>query len=165
VKINWYTKKLSQSSPPESKPSSSSSGHAGERSTDGEHLPMVHRTWMDDIVAEHQQDGGFDSLKNKGKPLDLGTDNSYDAILNRTLKEANVRPQWLQLQHEIYDELRLLLKTIKNDPEADVDLKQVQAKVRMYNATCPHPSLQKPSPTRENIARITSFYAADADDE
>src|SRR5438093_382377 len=52
---------------------------------------------LDKIISEAQQEGKFEDLPGKGKPLEIDT--SPDAALKGVLKEANVSvtPEWITL--------------------------------------------------------------------
>ena len=56
---------------------------------------------FDQIIAEAQQEGKFEDLPGKGKPLVIDT--SPDAVIKGLLKEANVSvtPEWITLASEI----------------------------------------------------------------
>jgi hypothetical protein len=56
---------------------------------------------FDQIIAEAQQEGKFEDLAGKGKPLVIDT--SPDAVIKGLLKEANVSvtPEWITLAMEI----------------------------------------------------------------
>src|SRR5215210_7569298 len=56
---------------------------------------------FDKIITEAQQEGKFEDLAGKGKPLVIDT--SPDAVIKGLLKEANVSvaPEWITLAIEI----------------------------------------------------------------
>jgi DnaJ homologue, subfamily C, member 28, conserved domain len=54
---------------------------------------------IDQTIREAQQEGKFDDLPGKGKPLVLDT--SPDAVVNGLLKEANVIPEWIDLGRQL----------------------------------------------------------------
>jgi hypothetical protein len=56
---------------------------------------------FDKIITEAQQEGKFEELEGKGKPLQIDT--SPDAVVKGILKEANVSitPEWITLAIEI----------------------------------------------------------------
>ncbi|MDQ3815715.1 MAG: DUF1992 domain-containing protein [Armatimonadota bacterium] len=54
---------------------------------------------IEEIIQEAQKAGLFDNLPGKGKPLHL--DPSPDAVVNNLVKEANVKPEWIELAIEI----------------------------------------------------------------
>lgn len=59
---------------------------------------------IDKIIADAQEEGKFEDLPGKGKPLVIDT--SPDAVIRGVLKEANIvwAPEWIRLASEI-DEL------------------------------------------------------------
>jgi len=54
---------------------------------------------IEEIIQEAQKQGVFDNLPGKGKPLHL--DPSPDAVVKGLLKEANVKPEWIEVAGEI----------------------------------------------------------------
>lgn len=54
---------------------------------------------IEKIIQEAQQEGKFDDLEGKGKPLALDT--SPDAVIKNLLKEANVKPEWIEIEQRI----------------------------------------------------------------
>lgn len=58
-------------------------------------------------IAEAIEEGLFDDLPGKGEPLNLDEDAHVPAhvrLANRILKNANVLPEWIELQKEIHNE-------------------------------------------------------------
>src|SRR5713226_5360740 len=58
-------------------------------------------TGLDKVITDAQQEGNFEDLPGKGKPLVIDT--SPDAVIKGILKEANVSvaPEWVRLACEI----------------------------------------------------------------
>ena len=54
---------------------------------------------IDQIIEEAQAEGKFDDLEGKGKPLVL--DMSPDAVIQNLLKEAGVKPDWIEREGQI----------------------------------------------------------------
>jgi hypothetical protein len=54
---------------------------------------------IDKIIRDAAAEGKFDDLEGKGKPLVL--DPSPDAVIKNLLKEANVKPEWIELERLI----------------------------------------------------------------
>lgn len=54
---------------------------------------------IEDVIQEAQKEGKFSDLPGKGKPLHL--DPSPDAVINNLLKDANVKPEWVEVAQEI----------------------------------------------------------------
>ena len=99
--------------------------------------------WLDEAVRDFEKRGGMDLVQGKGKPLTPLTGDP----LGHVLKAANVKPRWLELQHEIRDRLReLALRAESGAADGDLllaDLNEVNANIARYNAMVPHYSLQK----------------------
>lgn len=58
-------------------------------------------------IQEGVEEGKFDDLPGKGKPLDLSEGDSVPLdvrMANKVLKNAGVLPEWIQVQHEILSE-------------------------------------------------------------
>jgi Domain of unknown function (DUF1992) len=75
---------------------------------------------IDQTIREAQQEGKFDDLEGKGKPLALDT--SPDAVIKGILKEANVIPEWIELGRQLErlrDESDRLLDSYAADHAAD----------------------------------------------
>lgn len=107
--------------------------------------PLEHRDWLDEVVQEHQQKGGFDDLKGKGKPLSKET--LTGDVFQSILKNNQYIPPWLELRHQIREQIHALYRQIqqKSAPDA-TDRKQVMAinnQIKKYNRQCPHASMQR----------------------
>lgn len=113
--------------------------------TTGDHL--------DEIISKYEQKGGFADLEGKGKPLEIPFNPSDAYLFNKMLKNANVMPPWLELQHEIRDLIGILLSSMKENQSINIpaDLKGINKKIKLYNSKCPIPSLQKPLLTQDTI--------------
>src|SRR5437588_4662979 len=80
---------------------------------------------LDKVITDAQQEGKFDDLPGKGKPLVIDT--SPDAVIKGLLKEANVSfaPEWIHLANDIdrlFEEEQQLLQRYAVTYEADVAL-------------------------------------------
>ncbi|WP_244513319.1 DUF1992 domain-containing protein [Oceanobacillus limi] len=98
---------------------------------------------MSEIIRKAEQDGHFDDLPGKGKPLKLDRNyggNPYEAQLNKTLKDNHVLPRWVQLGNEI-DQLKEIISTL-DGKERRKKVKEVNKKIKEFNYACP-PSLQR----------------------
>src|SRR5207245_4891085 len=78
---------------------------------------------IDKIIAEAQEDGRFNDLPGKGKPLTI--DPSPDAVVKGILKEANVSvaPEWMTLANEIdalLEQMERSLEAYRAEAEADL---------------------------------------------
>jgi hypothetical protein len=65
-------------------------------------------SWMEAVadrkIKEAQDEGLFDNLPGKGKPLNLDEDSRVppeQRLANKLLKEANVLPDWIELDKEV----------------------------------------------------------------
>ena len=50
---------------------------------------------VEEAIQEAQRDGRFNNLPGQGQPLNI--DPSPDAVVNNLLKEAHVRPEWIEV--------------------------------------------------------------------
>lgn len=155
MKIDWYRKRNGQEK-------SAVPAEVDETNVAGQARDTRYRTWIDSMIEEHQRDGGFDRLEKKGKPLNLDENVGFEGLVNRTLKEARVLPKWLELQHEIYVELKAIALRLEGNSEAAVDWAKLQQKIRAYNASCPHESLQKPMANKANLQTVIQRWESEA---
>ncbi|HZG56092.1 DnaJ family domain-containing protein [Paenibacillus sp.] len=110
-----------------------------EESMAGFHREVNDR--VDEAVREFEKNGGMERVKGKGKPLQLETGDPIYGVL----RTANVRPHWLELQHDIRDALkRLHEETMRGESaRAEEALAAINAKIVRYNAIVPHYTMQK----------------------
>jgi hypothetical protein len=97
---------------------------------------------MDEAIEECAQTGGLDHLKGKGEPIPIPEGD----VLSSVLKQANVLPPWLELQHEIRNDLRAYVSSHRANPPAtfvSADLDAINRKISRYNMLVPTPILQK----------------------
>jgi hypothetical protein len=101
-----------------------------------------------EIYNEQLKNGAFDNLPGKGKPMEIPSGD----ITNSILKNANIIPDWLTLQHEIRDQLRNLL-TFHNDDLKIIEreLIEINKKIMSYNNKVPSTYLQKRKILRDNM--------------
>jgi hypothetical protein len=125
---------------------------------------------VNDAIVDAQRRGEFDNLRGKGKPIpaELLVSGDDAWLAGKTLANAGFLPPWLQLQHEIEDDVqacRLLVeRTERFPPLANRDLpvqelrrrlEEIRAKTRRYNLMAPTMSLQRPLPeTQELLERM-----------
>lgn len=102
-------------------------------------------------VKEHAQKGGFNHLSGKGKPIP--PKNLKGDALNNILKNANYKPPWVELQHQIRDHIQEAQQHFQEKPSpADHErIEKINNMIRKYNQMCPHPSLQKGLVSIDNL--------------
>lgn len=106
--------------------------------------------WIGEMYKEQLRNGAFDDLPGKGKPLDIPSGD----VTNSILKNANVLPDWLTLQHEIRDQLQDLLSSGDRDEKAvQRELDDLNKKVSKYNNVVPSIILQKRKITKEEMQK------------
>ncbi|HEV7213552.1 MAG TPA: DUF1992 domain-containing protein [Chloroflexota bacterium] len=124
------------------------------------------RQRVDDAIMEAERRGEFDNLRGKGKPIPaellVSADDAW--LAGKALANAGFLPPWLQLQHEIEDDLaqcrRLVERTERFPPLANRErpltelrsrLDGIRAKTRRYNLMVPTMSLQRPLPNSDDL--------------
>jgi len=81
------------------------------------------RKIADDRIRAAQEEGLFDNLPGKGKPLDLEDDNNVPEDLRLTfkiLKNAGCLPIEMEVQKEIYNVRQLLNAAIDEDTRKEL---------------------------------------------
>lgn len=107
---------------------------------------------IDEIIANSQAEGAFDNLEGKGKPLNLSDELTENYYLHRVMKNANVLPDWLELQHQIRDEISRLADRLGRDLKVlDENIDAINVKITKFNRICPSSLLRKPMVTRDNL--------------
>jgi len=157
MKIDWYRKRAESQKAEVPR-------EVDETNVTAQARDNRYRTWVDAMIEQHQRDGGFDGLENKGKPLNLEADVGFEGLVNRTLKQAKFLPKWLELQHQIYRELKVIVQKLEANPEATVDWPKLQQSIRAYNASCPHASLQKPMVNKDNLRTVIQRFESEEDE-
>ncbi|WP_408008680.1 DUF1992 domain-containing protein [Pseudalkalibacillus sp. A8] len=96
-----------------------------------------------DIIKRAEQEGAFDNLKGKGKPLKLDGDHSYnpDRLLNKVMKDNNILPPWIQMDKEI-ERLKAELAQYSSEYNIRKSVEEINKKIFNYNLSCP-PTAQK----------------------
>ncbi len=83
-----------------------------------EHLNKIRFGWHDlieELIEEGRQQGAFDNLKGKGKPLDLSR-NLYAAgmeLANELLKNNQLKPAWILNRNQIQEAIQTLREEIR----------------------------------------------------
>lgn len=99
-------------------------------------------SWLDEAYRDCEKNGGFERLEGKGKPVVIPEGDA----LNSILKNASYLPSWLELQHEIRDDIRALRNKYDRGqlpPAAKSDVDAINKKIARYNNAVPTPILQK----------------------
>ncbi len=78
---------------------------------------------IDDALMKAAKDGSFDNLPGAGKPLKL-LDNPADAVLNRMMTTANVKPPLVALAEEI-KAAQSHLKTLTDEDQRKAQMKKL----------------------------------------
>lgn len=96
--------------------------------------------WLDQAVRDCQESGGLDHLAGTGKPIVVqGGD-----PLNSMLKNANILPPWLELQHEIRNRIvKLIQRMDLGQQDITEELQAINKQIIRYNQSVPTPVLQK----------------------
>ena len=76
---------------------------------------------LDEIMKDAERRGEFDNLSGAGKPLPA-QGNPADAVLNRLMTEAKVKPPVVRLKEEII-EARCRLTELKDTQERNAQMK------------------------------------------
>ena len=107
--------------------------------------PPPYNDLIGDILKNDPKEGSIDHLKGAGKPLSkeylLGDTFQH---FQRIAKEAGYKPHWLKLQHEIRDELTLLVerKNSLEQREIEAQITNINEKILEHNKSCPPPLLK-----------------------
>lgn len=113
-----------------------------------------------DILREYEKTGGMDNLPGAGKPLpaEYFSGDLFQQF-QRVANEQGYKPHWLQLQHEIRDQIREALNKLEAGKKKDLPLRisMINDKIHEFNKSCP-PPLQKGSITIENIGRLAGQW-------
>lgn len=127
-----------------------------EDSLDGDLRKRRLTHWMDRLFDEQHKEGKFDNLPNAGKPLKIDLNAPPESIFNGILKEANVLPPWLELQHEIRDMIKRLSLDMERlaEEQREQAIVAINTKIRKYNTMVPSPIMQKGLVTASNIRTI-----------
>jgi len=108
---------------------------AGDDSSEREGIGYMSVT--EQAIRDFERKGGFQDLPGKHKPLEV----TRGDVLHSVLKTAHVLPAWLELQHEIRDEIGQLLAR-----QAMQELERIDAinqKIDKYNRLVPSSLFQK----------------------
>ena len=111
--------------------------------------------WIGEMYNEQLKKGAFDHLPGKGEAIEI----SSGDVMSGILKHANVLPDWLTLQHEIRDQLRLLIRSSNMDEHKfNQELQELNKKIMKYNNKVPSTILQKRQITKENMEQQLQLW-------
>ncbi|TJY41081.1 DUF1992 domain-containing protein [Cohnella pontilimi] len=112
--------------------------------------------WAQQIYNEEMKKGTFEHLPGKGKPMEVPDGD----LANSILKNANVLPDWLMLQHEIRDQMQALLNATHPDAkQVERELDDINRKIKKYNTMVPSVVLQKRKITKEDMHKLFHLWA------
>ncbi|GIP26585.1 hypothetical protein J23TS9_17150 [Paenibacillus sp. J23TS9] len=99
---------------------------------------------LETAVDEFAQNGGFDDLPGKGKPIKIGDGD----VLTGIMRNANYQPAWIELRKEIAADLKRItdrsgMNLLMEAELMDAELEHINQKIRKYNRLVPNPLLQK----------------------
>lgn len=100
-----------------------------------------------DILKKHEKEGGMDNLPGSGEPLsrEYFSGDTFQHF-QRIAKDAGYKPYWLELQHEISEDILNLKEIYKDNRTQNIEkeLKKINEKIFEYNKTCPPPMQKAP---------------------
>ena len=147
----WYGKNRGSKSP------SPAGGYSEDSANAINHARRMNH-WMDEAFRECEENGGFEYLEGKGKPVQVPEGDA----LNTILKNANVLPPWLELQHDIRDDIKTLLNKQQKYHLSPADMKQaldaINNKISQYNLLVPTPVLQKSRLSPDTLHQQLSMW-------
>jgi hypothetical protein len=115
--------------------------------------PPQYNDLIGDILKKHTADGGMDNLKGIGKPLskEYFSGDTFQHF-QRIAKDAGYKPHWLNLRHEIRDDLMALKDVLSLRYESEINkiIIEINEKISEYNKACP-PPLQKGQVSQQTI--------------
>lgn len=116
-------------------------GEVRETSLEGTLSEQRYQSWIDSAINDFHKGGGLNDLPGKGKPLNLEKGDAFSSIL----KNANVLPPWIELQHEIRDAIKTVINDLDTNPNLDIQerVSEINKKIAKYNNSVPTSVLQK----------------------
>ncbi|MCF6138957.1 DUF1992 domain-containing protein [Pseudalkalibacillus berkeleyi] len=109
----------------------------------GKNDEFFYQDHIGEIIKRSEEEGAFDNLKGKGKPLNLDGDLTYnpDALVNKVMKNNNILPPWIQMDKEI-EKLKEELSAYTSEYNIRKTVDEINKKIFNYNLSCP-PTAQK----------------------
>lgn len=115
--------------------------------------PSQYNDLIGDILKQHTAEGGMDNLKGTGKPLskEYFSGDTFQHF-QRIAQDAGYRPHWLNLRHEIREDLLSVIDVlaIRSDIEINGLIMKINEKISEYNKACP-PPLQRGQVSQQTI--------------
>lgn len=93
--------------------------------------------WFDQMFQEYQEKGGFDHIPQGQK---FNKDVLEGDIVDRMLKNANYRPEWVEVQLKIRQAIQDLIDSSESITKDK--LKPINVLIKRYNTICP-PIMQR----------------------
>merc|ERR1712224_1057266 len=87
-------------------------------------------------ISETAAAGGFNDLAGKGKPIDLDSRpdlNDPDALAAKVLRDAGVKPAWLELKGKIDSECEALRRRLRVSCQASQKSPEILSAVQVLN--------------------------------
>lgn len=91
---------------------------------------------MGDILKKHEKEGGMDNLPGSGKPLsrEYFSSDTFQHF-QRMAKDAGYKPYWLELQHEISEDMSNLKEIYQDDRTQDIEIELKKINEKSLNIT------------------------------
>lgn len=114
--------------------------------------------YIEEIINRSIQRGEFDNLPGKGKPLDMRDepdpyDTSGNWMVTHILKNANIAPEWIELDKQIRAELEWLRLHPLTHPERRSRVIELNQKILQFNVVRPSSIPTKPRYHEEPTTR------------
>ncbi|TCP58985.1 uncharacterized protein DUF1992 [Tumebacillus sp. BK434] len=117
-------------------------GEVRESSEETRYSEVQVSSWLDEAFKDFEKGGGLQDNPHKGKRLAVDdAHQSENYALNSILKNANVLPPWLELQHKIRDEIKKVLDALDSGKQVELETAvfPINEMIKKYNLSCPFP--------------------------
>ena len=122
--------------------------------------PNQYNDLIGDILKKHTSEGGMDNLKGAGKPLpkEYFSGDTFQHF-QRIAEDAGYKPYWLNLRHEIRDEIHSIIEdmTVSTQDELNKRMAEINEKIMNYNKACP-PPMQKGRVSFTSIKQVAPLW-------
>ncbi|MBO1911474.1 DnaJ family domain-containing protein [Sporosarcina sp. 6E9] len=122
--------------------------------------PPQYNDLIGDILKKHTADGGMDNLRGTGKPLskEYFSGDTFQHF-QRIAQDAGYKPYWLNLRHEIRDDLLSVMDVLSLRPDNEINklIMNINTKINNYNKACP-PPLQKGQVSAQTITAALKHW-------